>query len=361
MLSYKGPFNDNGESNLKSLNHPKVKVLGTGGTIASMGNSSSQTAGYTIGLTIEDLMSKIPELSPVCDVDFEQVLNKESNKFGTEDILTLHKKVACNISDYDGIVITHGTDTMEESAFFLQMTIDTEKPVVFCGSMRPTSAISCDGPMNLYQAIVIAANKASRGRGVLVSLNDKIGSGFYVTKSNANSLDTFKAVDQGYVGCFVDDEIHYFFPPSKPLGVTYFDIKKALELGTLPEVPILYAHQGFNDKLIELVFEHLQVLGLVMAGLGAGCLSDSTDKMLADISHRYNECPIVYSRRTMDGMVPKSALPMIHNNNRLSFSPNAVASGYLNPQKARILLQLCLVTNMTTREVKKTFERIYGG
>lgn len=115
---------------------PTIKVLGTGGTIASKGLTSHQTAGYEVDLTIEDLISSIPDLSQTCQLEYEQVLNIDSKEFNNESLLLLHHKIVTDLNKYDGIVITHGTDTMEETAFFIQSTINTYKPIVFCGSMR---------------------------------------------------------------------------------------------------------------------------------------------------------------------------------------------------------------------------------
>lgn len=347
-------------SNYETL--PTVKVLGTGGTIASKGTSSHQTAGYEVDLTIEDLIKTIPDLSTTCNLQYEQVLNLDSKDIGTAELLLLYKKIQEDLPHYDGIVITHGTDTMEETSFFLQSTIRSSKPIVMCGSMRPSTAISSDGPMNLYQAIVIAAHRDSRGRGVLVALNDRIGAGFYITKSNANSLDTFKSIGQGYVGNFVNNEVHYFFPPARPLGITYFNLTNLPLLSDLPEVPIIYAHQGLNNKLVELAIKGLDAKGLVFACMGAGTLAQSTNAFICELSKKYKNLPIIYSKRSMDGMVPVGSLPNITNEDgeKIEFN-NAIASGYLNPQKSRILLQLCLSDKMENNDIRKIFKAVYGG
>ena len=338
---------------------PVIKVLGTGGTIASKGSSSHQTAGYKVDLTIEDLIKSIPDLSSTCILEYEQVLNVDSKEIGTPELLMLYDKIHQEIHNYDGIVITHGTDTMEETAFFIQSTINTYKPIVFCGSMRPSTAISSDGPMNLYQAIVIASSPASRGRGVLVALNDRIGNGFYITKSNANSLDTFKSVGQGYIGNFVNNEIHFYYPAAKPMGLNYFNLHHPIK--ELPEVQIIYAHQGLNNKLIELTINELNCKGLVLATMGAGSMSDETNKFLANLTES-SKIPVVYSKRSMDGMVPIGSLPKIVNDGDRSIDfNNSIAGGYLNPQKARILLQLCLHNEMDLDEIKKVFNGVYGG
>lgn len=344
-----------GEGESLSLSLPNIKVLGTGGTIASKGASSHQTAGYEVDLTIEDLIQLIPDLSTTCNLQYEQVMNLDLKEMGDKEVLLLYHKIVEDLPNYDGFVITHGTDTMEETAFFLQMTINTYKPIVLCGSMRPSTAISSDGPMNLYQAIAIASSKESRNRGVLVALNDRIGSGFYITKSNANSLDTFKSNGQGYVGNFVNNEIHYYWPASKPLGVMYFNLEATqTPVEQLPKVTILYGHQGLDDDLVDILVNQFKSQGIVLATMGAGSMNQHTNERLHYVT-KDNKIPIIYSKRSMDGMVPRGSLP------KIAGFDNAIASGYLNPQKARILLQLCLVNGYPLSEIKGIFQGVYGG
>ena len=376
--SFDGANNISGDISLL----PTIKVLGTGGTIASKGVSSHQTAGYEVDLTIEDLVSTIPDLSQTCQLEYEQVLNIDSKEMDNSSLLKLYHKIQLDLPHYDGIVITHGTDTMEETAFFLQSTINTFKPIVLCGSMRPSTAISSDGPMNLYQAIVIASNRESRGRGVLIALNDRIGSGFYITKSNANSLDTFKSIGQGYVGNFVNNEIRYFFPPAKPLGLTMFHINDLFSSSSsssaiggndiipcLPEVTIIYAHQGLNNEIFKFVINDLKSKGIILATMGAGSMSDKTNQYLSDLLINNPNYPIVYSKRSMDGMVPIGSLPKVlavikdaADNGKPATKKvpfvNAIAGGYLNPQKARIILQLCLNEGMDLSKIKNVFKTV---
>ncbi|EAZ63185.2 predicted protein [Scheffersomyces stipitis CBS 6054] len=349
------------ESSLNFDTLPTIKVIGTGGTIASKGSSAHQTAGYEVDLTIEDLIKSIPDISTTCLLEYEQLLNIDSKEFGTKELIQLYSKIMSELPKYDGFVITHGTDTMEETAFFLQLTINTYKPIVMCGSMRPSTAISSDGPMNLYQACVIAASRESRGRGVMVALNDRIGSGYYITKSNANSLDTFKSIGQGYVGNFVDNEIHYYFPPAKPLGMTYFNLRLPLADNDLPSVPILYAHQGFNNKIIDVTVKELEAKGLVIATMGAGSLADETNQYLSDLVESMEiPFPIIYTKRSMDGRVPLGSIPKVRTEDHTSLSTfeSAIPGGYLNPQKARILLQLCLYEDYNMQEIKKVFKGV---
>lgn len=328
---------------------PRIKILGTGGTIASKAVDSSHTAGYHVDLTIQDLLDAIPDISKICEIEYEQLCNVDSKNIDQDVLYKIYKGVSESLQTFDGIVITHGTDTLSETAFFIESTIDAgDVPIVFVGSMRPSTSVSADGPMNLYQAICIASNPKSRGRSVLVSLNDQISSGYYITKTNANSLDTFN-VRQGYLGNFVNNEIHYYYPPVKPQGCHKFKLRLNGEDFKLPEVCILYAHQAFPSSIVKLVADKYD--GIVLATMGAGSLPDEVNQACMDLT-----LPIIYSKRSMDGMVPVANLP--RNDSK---GHNIIASGYLSPEKSRILLQLCLVGNYTPEEIKHVFTGVYGG
>lgn len=334
-----------------SIKLPVIKVLGTGGTIAAKGSTAFQTAGYHVDLTIEDLISAIPDLSHTCELQFEQVFNLDSKEISDRELMMLHEKVQEAVAEYDGVVITHGTDTCEETAFFLDSTVDCAVPVVMCGSMRPLTSVLADGPSNLYQACVVAADPQSRDRGVLVTLNDKIGLGYYISKTDANLLDTFKLLGHGYLGNFVNGEVHYYFPPLRPTGRRVFAVPRGL--AELPPVLVFYAHQGFCDEVIRLAVESLRVRGIVMATMGAGSLRTQTSTMLGQLADQHH-IPVVYSKRSMDGMVPRGLMPKTGNS-------HLVAGGYLNPQKTRLLLQLCLAENMDMRAIRAVFRGVYGG
>ncbi|CDO93849.1 unnamed protein product [Kluyveromyces dobzhanskii CBS 2104] len=328
---------------------PRVKILGTGGTIASKGSKSSDTAGYHVDLTINELLEAIPDIGGVCEIEYEQLCNLDSKEIGLDELYKIYKGVCESLQKFDGIVITHGTDTLSETTFFIESTIDAgQVPIVFVGSMRPSTSVSADGPMNLYQAICIAANRESRGRGVLISLNDQISAGYYITKTNANSLDSFN-VRQGYLGNFVNNEIHYYYPPVKPIGCHKFKLNLKEEL-RLPEVCVLYAHQSLSADLVEMVAENYD--GIVIATMGAGSLSTPVNEMCMKLS-----VPIVYSKRSMDGMIPVANLPMPPSDP----SSTIIASGYLNPEKSRILLQLCLKQQYSMKKTRAVFAGVYGG
>lgn len=338
-------------SSHKQRSLPRIKILGTGGTIASKGASSSSTAGYHVDLSIQDMLAAIPDISRICEIEYEQLCNVDSKDIDESLLYKIYKGISESLQSFDGIVITHGTDTLSETAFFVESTIDAgDVPIVFVGSMRPSTSVSADGPMNLYQAICIASDPKSRGRSVLVSLNDQISAGYYITKTNANSLDSFN-VRQGYLGNFVNNDIHYYYPPVKPQGCHKFKLKwPSMELFKFPKVCILYAHQAVTSELLDLVKD--KFAGVVIATMGAGSLPASVNKACLN-----TDIPIIYSKRSMDGMIPIANLPT----NEEGSTEKVIASGYLNPEKSRILLQLCLACGYSIDEIKLVFKGVYGG
>lgn len=340
-------------SSIGSAKLPVVKILGTGGTIAAKGATAVPEPGYKVDTTIEELFATVPDLSQTCELEFEQLFNIDSKDITDEEINILRNKVAEELPNFDGIVITHGTDTLEETAFFLESTLNLgDKPVVMCGSMRPLTSASADGPLNLFQACVVAADKNSRHRGILVTLNDKIGSGYYISKTDANSLDTFKSLGHGYLGNFVSGMPNFYFPPLKPAGRMFFPLPTPFS-GSLPNILVFYGHQCLNSELIKVAVEALSPPGIVIATMGSGLLPDSTNDLLIKISGE-RSIPVIYSKRATDGMIPPTGVPKGKTN-------YMIASGYLNPQKSRILLQLCLLQNFSISKTREVFRGVYGG
>lgn len=321
---------------------PNVTIYATGGTIAGAANSSAQTTGYQAGAVgIDALLAAVPELQTVANVQGVQVANVGSEAITTSILLALSQHVQAALDDpaCQGVVITHGTDTLEESAFFLDLTIHAPKPVVFAGAMRPATAISADGPENLLASVTLAGHPAARGRGGLVVLNDRIASSWYTTKTNANMLDTFKAVEQGYLGTFIDIHPVFYYEAARPLGKHYFDVRGVT---ALPRVEVLYGHQDLDPSLATAAVAH-GAQGLVLAGMGAGGWTDAGTDVLEDLVASHGT-KVVVSRRTMDGYVEPTA------------SEGMYGGGFLNPQKARILLQLGLNAGLGESELRGLFE-----
>lgn len=237
-------------------------------------------------------------------------------------------------------MVTHGTDTLEESAFFLDLTLNSTKPVVVAGSMRPATAISADGPINLLEAVTLAGSESAAGRGVMVVLNDRIVSAWFASKTNANAMDTFKAYEAGFLGEFINVKPVFYYAPAAPVGKAHFDVAGVIE--GLPQVDVLYGYQGLDAELARSAVE-IGAKGLVLAGVGAGGWTDEglevVEGLIAD-----NGTQVVVSRRTMDGYVEPKGIDGMYG------------GGFLSPQKARILLQLAINAGYTNEEMKAVFE-----
>jgi L-asparaginase len=205
-------------------------------------------------LGIQTLIDAVPEMLDVANVAGVQIANVGSPDVSSPILLEIAHRlntVVCKDPTMAGAVITHGTDTLEETAFFLDATVNCEKPIVIVGAMRPATAISADGPYNLLQSVTVAASKEARNRGALVVMNDRIASAYYVTKTNSNTMDTFKALEAGFLGAIVSNTPYFFYPPVEPTGKTAIDVTNVTEI---PRVDILYSYQDMtNDTLFSAV------------------------------------------------------------------------------------------------------------
>lgn len=318
---------------------PNITILATGGTIAGSSDSKTDTTYYKSGsLSIEKLIKVIPELSKAANLQSEQFTNIDSNDMTDDTLLRLSKKVNALLAkpDKNGVVITHGTDTLEESAFFLDITVNNDKPVVFVGAMRPATALSADGPMNLLQSVLLAGSKDARGRGTLIMMNNQIDSGFYTTKTNPSTNDAFKAPLVGYLGIYSDKGPMFYYKPAKPFHKPYFDIS---QITALPRVDIIYVHQGLDDTFLQAAIK-AGAKGLIIDATGNG---NMPKKMLNAVAKLHaEEFPVIIASRTGSGYVsPKSY---------------AINSGFLNAQKSRVLLQLAIATGASNEQIAKYFD-----
>lgn len=323
---------------------PNVTIFATGGTIASQGTSNTQTVGYSVGLGVQQLVDAVPEILNISNINGYQISNVDSGSVNQTILLKLAHAINAELAkdEISGVIITHGTDTLEETAFFLESTINSPKPVVCVGAMRPATALSADGPLNLLQAVVLASSPAGRDRGTMITLNDRIGSAFYTTKNNANSLDTFFSTEAGQLGFFINQVPYFYYAPSEPIGRTLFDITG---VDSLPQVDIIYAHQEMDVNLFNAAVTS-GAKGLVFAGVGAGGIS-SKASAAAEAVYNETNTPMVASHRSADGFVPADSE---------SFT---IASGFYNPQKARILLQLALTKDYDNDEIRDVFAKSY--
>ncbi|GAB7387116.1 asparaginase AnsZ [Bacillaceae bacterium] len=318
---------------------PNVIILATGGTIAGSASSNTATTDYRSGaLGVDVLINAVPEVKKIANVAGEQIANTSSSNINNEILLTLAKRINELLAsdDVDGVVVTHGTDTLEETAYFLHLTVKSDKPVVMVGAMRPATAISADGPMNLYNAVLLAGSKEAKGKGVMIMLNDRIGSARYTTKTNTTALDTFKAPEQGYLGMIAGGK-PYFFNEIVPKH-TYKSEFDVTGLEKLPHVDIIYSYQNEGKHFYEAAVK-AGAEGIVVAGSGNGSTSSiGAEGIQYAIDHGVT---VVRSSRVGTGVVTPKSL--------------GIASYSLNPQKARILLMLALTKTKDPKEIERFF------
>ena len=324
-----------------------VTILATGGTIAGTGASSTATVGYqSATVPVQRLIDAVPELKKVANVKGEQVFQIASENMNNDYWLKLAKRVNELLAqnDVDGIVITHGTDTIEETAYFLNLVVKSRKPVVIVGAMRPSTAISADGPVNLYNAVTLAGSPEAAGKGVLVVLNDQINGARDVTKTNTANTDTFRSWELGFMGYMQDNAPHFYRVSTRKHTVdTEFDVSK---LDSLPQVDIVYGYANMNRIAVD-AFVNAGDKAIVHAGVGDGSLARPAVEP-ALIEARKKGVIIVRSSRVGNGIVARNGEA---KDDELDF----VVSDTLNPQKARILVMLALTKTSDTKEIQRMF------
>jgi len=324
-----------------------VRVLATGGTIAGSGQGSSSS--YRAGVVpIGDILRAVPGLTDIANVSAEQVTNVGSYDMDETLWMRLLGRVQAALSDAEvsGVVITHGTDTLEETAYFLSLALPSAKPVVVVGAMRPGTAVSADGPQNLLDAVRLASADQARNRGVLVVMNDSIFDPASVTKLNFRQVNAFGAPSRGPIGEVLTDRPK-FFANAAPHGAA-FQITSEI----LPRVAIAYAYAGIRGEDIRAAVSGAK--GLVIAGVGAGSFSASARQAVRQLTSR--GFPIVRTARQGVGDV------WINGPITGDVSDKAlctIAGRELTPAKARILLMLALQSPRTRDELQSVFDR-YG-
>ena len=324
---------------------PSIKILATGGTIAGA-QASGQSYGYKSGsFKIEDLIGAVPNLNKIAELSGEQVANIGSQDMNDAVWLKLAKRVNEVLAspDVDGVVITHGTDTLEETAFFLDLAVKSEKPVVLVGSMRPATAVSADGPGNLYNAVAVAASPGAKGRGVMVVLNDEVHSARNVVKTDTTNVQTFRSLNRGPVGLVHTGHIAWFEAMDRRHTTSSeFDVSGRTQL---PRVDIIYAHANMSPDLIEAAVRD-GAKGLVIAGVGDG---NMTEPALAAVTKAAKAgVVIVRSTRLAGGLVLRNNEV---NDDQLGFA----ASGEFTAPKARVLLQIGLTKSNDVKQIQRMF------
>ena len=323
---------------------PNITILATGGTIAGAAATGTQ-AGYTSGaVTIDAMIAAVPGIRDLANIKGEQISNVGSQDMSFEILLKLAKRIneITKSADVDGIVITHGTDTMEESAFFLNLTVKTDKPVVMVGSMRPSTAVSADGPLNLYNAVGVAADPKAKGRGVMVVMNDWIHGAHSLTKTSTTAVQTFMSPVRGLVGVTAYGKNDFYTTPQwAHTTKSEFDIATVT---SLPRVDIIFAYEDMSPALIDASANGAK--GIIIAGVGNGNMNKASVDAAANAVKK--GVVVVRSSRVPTGTVGRN---VELDDDKLGF----IASDELNPQKARILLTLALLKQHTPKEIQEMF------
>ena len=324
---------------------PNVVILATGGTIAGAGASAVNSATYAAAkVGVEKLIAGLPELSKVANVRGEQVFQVASESLTNDNLLTLAKRVSAlsKQADVDGIVITHGTDTLEETAYFLTLTVHTSKPIIVVGSMRPGTALSADGALNLYNAVNVAGSKDAMGKGVLVTMNDNIDSGRDVSK-NVNIKTSAFSSQWGPLGMVVEGKNYWFRAPVKRHTMnSEFDIDS---ITALPPVEIAMGYEGVSSVAIDAIAKS-GAKALIHGGTGNGSVADRIVPNLQKA--RADGVIVIRSARVPDGFV-------IRNAEQPDDKYDWVVAHDLRPQKARILAMVALTKTNNTKELQRIF------
>jgi L-asparaginase len=330
-----------------SASLPRIAVIGTGGTISSLGASSLDVLDYPdFGqkLACEGLLERFPEVCLVADplpVTFRQVGSTDIGPKDWIELRALIHRIAREEPGVVGFVIPHGTATLEETAFFLNLTLATAQPVVLVGAQRPASALGTDAGMNLVNALRVAGGAAARGKGVLVVLNDEIHAARDVVKTSTYRLQTFRSVDFGALGHVDGDGVHFF---RAPLRAHMPDTPYAgLDLTTLPRVDIIYSYAGADGALVDAAVA-AGARGLVSAGFAPG--SPTPVQRAAFERAAKSDVVVVQCSRASGRVAPRRRL----------CESGIVAGEDFSPQKARILLMLALSTTTDLGEIQRAFQ-----
>ncbi|ASL48135.1 Glutaminase-asparaginase [Burkholderia sp. AD24] len=321
-------------------------VIGTGGTIAGQGKASVNTSSYLCSvLGIDEILGAIPHVTNLANLRAEQLLQTGSENFNNAHLLAIGRRVAELLArdDVDGVVVTHGTDTIEETAYFLHLTLKSAKPVVVVGSMRPPSAMSSDAALNLYDALAVAAHPSSRGLGTLVVANNEIHTARDVVKSNSFKLDAFRS-PYGALGVVIEGVPRYY---RRPARAHTLDTPWSIDtLDTLPKVDIVYAYGALDADALDAITANAR--GLIYAGTGNGNVAGHLINPLRVAARR--GVHVVRASRTGSGVV-------LHNGAQPDDEFGWLTVDDQAPQKARLLLTLALTQTSEREALQAVFER----
>jgi L-asparaginase len=325
---------------------PNIVVLATGGTIAGAAATDVQAA-YTSGqLGVEQLLAAVPQAKKLANLTGEQISNIGSQDMNDEVWIKLATRLNALLAgpDVDGAVVTHGTDTIEETAYFLNLVLKSDKPVVLTAAMRPSTALSADGPLNFYNAVAVAADREARGRGVLVVVNDWIHGASSLTKTSTTAVQTFLSPVSGLIGTIAYGDVEWYRGPvGKHTTSSAFSVD---ENTVLPRVDIIMATENMDGALIDAAAA-AGAKGIVIAGVGNGNMTKVALDALAAQAKKGIVC--VRSSRVATGQVGRNVEV---KDDDLGF----VASLGLNPQKSRVLLRLALLQTQDVATIQRYFD-----
>ena len=323
---------------------PKIRIIATGGTIAGVSASATSSAYGAGQVGIQTLIDAVPQIKELADVSGEQLVNIGSQDMNDAVWLKLAKRINQLLSgDYDGVLVTHGTDTMEETAYFLSLTVHSDKPVILVGSMRPSTAISADGPANLYNGVAALVDPSSKGHGVMACMNNQLIDAKSLIKTHTTDCATFKGT-YGEMGYVYNGKPYYIFEPTyKHTTRSIFNVDN---LEKLPKVGIIYGYANCSTLPIE-AFVKAKFDGIVLAGVGDG--NFYKDVFDVAVQAQKSGTQIVRASRVPTG---PTCLNGEVDDNKYHF----VAALNLNPQKARVLLQLALTKTRDWQQIQKYFQ-----
>ena len=335
---------------MSSDQKPLVYVIGTGGSISFVGDNRMDFIDYSYSgknLSIQEMLDRVPEVNDFARIKAEQYMNVGSADIYPPHWLELAKRINQifrETPEVAGVAVSHGTATLEETAYFLNLTVKSDKPVVVTAAMRPPTGLSTDADINLINCIQVAACPQARGKGVLSILNNEIQAARDVTKADTHRLQTFKSSDLGILGYADSDHrvVFYRAPTSVHTQQTEFSVD---DISELPRVDIVYSYAG-ADGLIVRALVDAGVPGIVVAGLGAGSSPPELTKALGEASER--GVVVVLSSQVGSGRVIMS---------RRIKDQGVVVSDNLAPKKARILLMLALTV---TKDIDKIQQMAYS-
>ena len=325
---------------------PTVTVLSTGGTIAS--KHDPLKGGYLPALSGEDLVAAVPAIKKIAQVQVEQISNISSSDMTPEIWIRLAARVNELLAkpEIAGIVVTHGTNTLEETAYFLDLTTTSTKPVILVGAERPASDSDSDGPRNLFDAIRVAIAPEALSKGVMVVMNGQINAARDVTKTNTSQVETFRGLEFGELGVVDAQSVRFYRAPLRRQTIA---VDSKTQLGS---VAIVMSYAGADGLVIRAMLRDGAVQGLVIAGLGLGGVPGSMFDAIKEA--RARGIPVVISTRVPTGRVfPLSA----NKGSALTLKQiGCVLADNLSPQKARILLMLALTKTHDPEALQKYFD-----